>query len=125
MYNTQSKLVYKNKNDLCSCYVSRANMMQCKHDICVNQNLISVKLESVGWKEKNISQSSNECNYNSPTIIKYKSMISDVPNDEIFLHSEINNHNTTVNNNELMIVNDVKIPNELKVEGVLSEERIF
>ena len=36
MYNTQSKVVYKNKNNLCSCYVSRANMMQCKHDICVN-----------------------------------------------------------------------------------------
>ena len=52
-------------------------------------------------------------------------MISDVPNDEIFLHNEINNHNITVNNNELMIVNDVKIPNELKVEGLLPEERIF
>ena len=49
-------------------------------------------------------------------------MISDVPNDEIFLHNEINNynttvngndlnnnHNTTVNRNDLNLVNDVKI----------------
>ena len=28
-------------------------------------------------------------------------MISDVPNDEMFLHDEINNYNTTVNSNDL------------------------
>ena len=36
MYNTQSKIMFKDKNDLCSCYVSKANMIQCKHDICIN-----------------------------------------------------------------------------------------
>ena len=49
-------------------------------------------------------------------------MISDVPNDEIFLHNASNNynttvngndlnnnHNTTVNRNDLNLVNDVKI----------------
>ena len=39
MYNTQSKFVSKDNNYLCSCYVSKANMIQCKHDICVNQNM--------------------------------------------------------------------------------------
>ena len=52
MYNTQSKVVYKNKNYLCSCYVSRSNMMQCKHDVCVNIVLISVRLESFGLRER-------------------------------------------------------------------------
>ena len=36
---------FKDKNDLCSCYVSKANMMQCKHDICVNQNVDISKIE--------------------------------------------------------------------------------
>ena len=52
-------------------------------------------------------------------------MISNVPNDDIFLHNEINNYNTTVNNNDLNnnhnttvnrndlnLVNDVEISNE-------------
>ena len=52
MHNTQSKVVYKNKNDLRSCNISRANMMQCKPDICVNKLLILVRLESDGLKER-------------------------------------------------------------------------
>ena len=74
-------------------------MMQCKHDIYVNHYFDISKIRKCWLKRKNISQSSNKGNYNSPTIIIHKSMISDVPNDEIFLHNEINNHNTTVNNN--------------------------
>ena len=51
-------------------------------------------------------------------------MISDVLDDEMFLHNEINNcnttinsndlnnnHNKTVNKNDLNLVNDVKISN--------------
>ena len=137
MYNTQSKVVYKNKNDLCSCYVSRANMMKCKHDIYVNNFFDINKIRKCWLKRKNISQSSNKGNYNSPTIIKYKSMINDVPNDEMFLHNELNNHNTTVNSNDLNnnrnttdnrndlnLVNDIKISNELKFDDFLPEERI-
>ena len=45
MYNTQSNMGFKDKNNLCSCYVSKANMMQCKHDICVNQNVDISKIE--------------------------------------------------------------------------------
>ena len=41
-------------------------------------------------------------------------MISDIPNDEIFLHSEINNNNLTFHNNEYINVNDDTISNELK-----------
>ena len=64
-------------------------------------------------------------------------MISDVPNDEMFLHNEINNyntsvnsndlnnnHNTTVNRNYLNLVNDVKISNELNFDDLLPDERI-
>ena len=81
-------------------------------------------MESVGGKEKNITQSSYKGNYNSPTIIKYNSMISDIPNDEIFLHSEIKNNNSIFHNNELMKVNDVNISNELKIDNLLPEEQI-
>ena len=81
-------------------------------------------MESVGGKEKNITQSSYKGNYNSPTIIKYNSMISDIPNDEIFLHSEIKNNNSIFHNNELMKVNDVNISNELKIDHLLPEEQI-
>ena len=49
MYNTQSNF-FKDKYDLCSCYVSKANMIQCKHDVCVNQKVDIVKLESIGGK---------------------------------------------------------------------------
>ena len=99
-------------------------MMQCKHDIYVNHYFDISKIRKCWLKRKNISQSSNKGNYNSPTIIKYKSMIRNVPNDEMFLHNEINSHNTTVNNNGLVIVNDIKIPNELKIEELLPEERV-
>ena len=44
-------------------------------------------------------------------------MITDIPNDEIFLHSEINN------DNELMNVNDNYISNELKIDNFLPEKR--
>ena len=60
----------KDKNDLCSCYVSKANMIQCKHDICVNQKFDISKIGKCWWKRKHISQSLHKGNYNSPTIIK-------------------------------------------------------
>ena len=57
MFNTQSKVIYKNKNDLCSCNVSKANMVQCKHDIRVNQKFDISKIGNWWWKRKNISLS--------------------------------------------------------------------
>ena len=45
-------MVFRDKNDLCLCYVSKANMMQCKHDICVNQNVDISKIGKVGGIEK-------------------------------------------------------------------------
>ena len=42
-------------------------------------------------------------------------MISDIPNDKIFLHSEMNNNNSTFHNNELTNVDDDTISNELKM----------
>ena len=70
-----------------------------------NVNMIYVLIKSLSskigkwwWKRKNISLSWNKGNYNSPTIIKYKSMIIDVPTDQMFLHNETNNNN----NNESM-----------------------
>ena len=117
MYNTQSKFVFKDNNDLCSCYVSKANMIQCKHDICVNQKFDISKIGKCWWKRKHISQSLHKGNYNSSTIIKYQSMITDIENDEIFIHSKINN------DNELMNVNDNYISNELKIENFLPENK--
>ena len=72
MYNTQSKFVFKDKNDVCSCCVSKANMIQCKYDICVNQKFHIRKIGKSWWKRKQISQSLHKGNYNSPTLIKYQ-----------------------------------------------------
>ena len=52
MYNTQSKMVYKDNNDLCSCYVSKANIMQCKHVIYINQNFNISQIGKCWWKRK-------------------------------------------------------------------------
>ena len=49
-------------------------------------------------------------------------MISNIPNGEMFLHSEINNNNFTFHDNELMNVNDDYISNELKIDHFLPEE---
>ena len=51
-------------------------------------------------------------------------MISDIPNEEIFLHSEINNNNSAFHNNKLMKMNGVNISNELKIDHLLPEEQI-
>ena len=93
-------------------------MIQCKHDICVNQKFDISKIGKCWWKRKHISISLYKGNYNSPTIIKYQSMITDIPNDEIFHHSNINN------DNELMNVNDNFISKELKINKFLPEEQI-
>ena len=45
-------------------------------------------------------------------------MITDIPNDEIFHHSKINN------DNELMNVNDNFISKESKIKKILPEEQI-
>ena len=50
-------------------------------------------------------------------------MISDIPNDEMFLHSEINNNNLIFHDNELSNVNNDYISNELKIDHVLPEEQ--
>jgi len=118
MYNTQSKVIFKDKNDLCSCYVSKANMMQCKHDICVNQKFDISKIGKCWLKRKNISLSLYKGNYNSPTIIKYQSMISDFSVVETFHDSEIKNVD------ELMNVNDNFISNELKINKMLPEQQM-
>ena len=38
MNNTHSQYVYRNKYDSSSCNVSRANMIQYKHNMCLNKN---------------------------------------------------------------------------------------
>ena len=45
-------------------------------------------------------------------------MITDILNDEIFIHSKINN------DNELMNVNDNCIQKELKIDNFLPEEQV-
>ena len=45
-------------------------------------------------------------------------MITDIPNDEIFIHSKINN------DNELMNVNDKYISKGLKIDNFLPEEQV-
>ena len=93
-------------------------MIQCKHDICVNLKFDISKIGKCWLKRRHISQSLHKGNYNSPTIKKYQSMITDIPNDEIFIHSKINN------DNELMNVNDNYISHELKIDNFLPEKQV-
>ena len=65
-----NQFFFKDKNDLCSCYVSKANMIQYKHDTCVNHKFDISEIRKCWWKRKHISQSLHKGNYNSPTIIK-------------------------------------------------------
>ena len=118
---------------ICVCFMfPELTWCNVTHDICVNNFFNISKIGECWFKRKNISQSSNKGNYNSTTIIKYKSIISDVPNDEKFLHNEINNyntilnsndlnnnHNTTVNRNDINLLSDIKISNELKFDDLL------
>ena len=93
-------------------------MIQCKHDISLNQQFDISKIGKCWLKRKNISLSLYKGNYNSPTIIKYQSMISDIPNVETFHHSEIKNVN------ELMNVNDNFISKELEINKILPEQQM-
>ena len=40
MKNNQLQYLYKNKNDSCTYYLSNANFMQCKHEICLIKKTI-------------------------------------------------------------------------------------
>ena len=92
-------------------------MIQCKYDIFVNQQFDINKIGKCWRKRKHISQSLHKGSYNSPTIIKYQSMITDIPNDEIFIHSKNNN------DKELMNVNDNYISHELKINNFLLKNK--
>ena len=94
-------------------------MMQYKHDTYANQKFYISKIGKCWWKRNNISLSLCKGNYNSPTIIKYQSMITDIPNVETFHHSKIKN------DNELMNVNDNFISKELKINKILPEQRLY
>ena len=41
MKTNQLQYVYNNKNYACSCYVSKANMMQYRYDICLSKKLLT------------------------------------------------------------------------------------
>ena len=71
-------------------------------------------------KRENITQSSNKGEFNSPTIIKYKSMITDVPNDP-FLQNETSKINATDDDKDTTKINNFPCSTDLAIEDMLPE----
>ena len=82
--NAQSQDVYRNKNDSCSCNVSRVSKMQYKHDICFNKKYNLTKNGKCWLNINNITQSSNKFFYNCPTIVRCNTMETDFQNEQFF-----------------------------------------
>ena len=101
MTNNELQYVYKKKNDSCSCNGSKANMMRCKHDICLNKKFNLTKIGNCWLQRKNITQSSNKGLYNSPTIVRYTTMVVKFQNEQM-LHDEFYISDITDVDNGLM-----------------------
>ena len=56
----------KNRQDFCSCYISTANLMQCKHQISILRQFDKSKIDRFWHERKGISMSSNLRSYLSP-----------------------------------------------------------
>ena len=114
MKNNQLQYLYKNKNDSCSCYISKVNMMQYKHDICLT--LKNYQNWNTLVKEKEYNLIFKKGLYNSPTIVRYNKMESVSHDEQMFCNeSEITNNtdinDDIMNNNELQNMDDSEIEN--------------
>ena len=87
MHNNHLQYVCKHKNDTCSCNVSKVNMMQWKHDICLNKKFNLTNIGKCWLQRKNMIQSSNKMLYNSPTIVKCITIVTEFQNEQL-LHDE-------------------------------------
>ena len=61
-------IVLRNRQDCCSCYISSANLMQCKHQIPIHRQFDITKIDRFWYKRKGISMSSKHGSYVSPRI---------------------------------------------------------
>ena len=58
-------IVLKNRQDLCSCYISTANLMRCKHHISILRQSDISKIDRCWHKRKDILMFSNLRSYSS------------------------------------------------------------
>ena len=89
-------IVLKNRQDFCFCYISTADLMQCKHQISILRQFDISKIDRCWHKRKCISMSSNLRSYLSPILFSMDLNIdSDESNFDIFDNNIINDYSET------------------------------
>ena len=89
-------IILNNKQENCTCYISTANLMQCKHQISILRQFDISKIDRYWHQRKGITMSSNLKSYLSPRLF---SMNSYIDNDESNLNvfdNIINNDNSEI-----------------------------
>ena len=89
-------IILKNRQNVCSCYISTANLMQCKHQISILKQFDISKIDRCWHKRKGITMSSNLKSYLSPILF---SMDLNIDNDESNL--DIFDNNIINDNSEM------------------------
>ena len=112
-FSDYDSIVLKNRQDFCSCYISTANLMQCKHQISIQIQFDISKIDRCWHKRKGISMSSNLRSYSSPRLFSMDLNIdSDESNFDIFDNNIINDYSEIENCFDLDMIN-ADNPNEI------------
>ena len=76
---------FLNENDNCTCYISTAKMIECKHRISINRKIDISKIDKCWYKRKGLSLLSNYGPFSSPKIYTFDCWLDyDEDNFEIF-----------------------------------------
>ena len=90
-YFPDDYIVLKKRQKFCSCYISTANLMQCKHQIFILRQFDISKIDRCWHRREIISMSSKRSSYSSPRLFSIDLNIdSDESNFDIFDNSNIN-----------------------------------
>ena len=105
-FPNNNSIVLKNRQDFCSCYISTANLVQCKHQISILKQFDISKIDRCWHRRKGISMSSNLRSYLSPRLF---SMDLNIDNDES--NFDIFDNNSTNDYSEIENCFDVDMTN--------------
>ena len=95
-FSDDDSIVLKNRQDFCSCYISTANLMQCKYKISIPRKFDILKIDRCWHKRKGISMSSKLRSYSSLRLFSTDLNIdSDESNFDIFYNNSINDYSET------------------------------
>ena len=92
-YFPDDSIVLKNRQEFCSCYISTANLIQCKHQISILRQFDILKIDRCWHRRKGISMYFNIRSYSSPRLFSIDLNIdSDESNFDIFDNNIINDY---------------------------------